>query len=147
MVDAGFYVVSCLKKNTYMRYIYNGPVARRSGAPKKYDGQIKPIELRPDVFTVCAKANDESWVAYQAVVHIRSWKRKAIVAKKAHTLKFMVLTTVNKEIKYLSRVYRGTNHDYSIFKKEFPGAEARCMEDFQIHVDLGCLGIEKDYPL
>lgn len=58
----------------------------------------------------------------------------------------MVLTTVNKEIKYLSRVYRGTNHDYGIFKKEFPGAVARCMENFQIHVDLGYLGIEKDYP-
>lgn len=58
----------------------------------------------------------------------------------------MVLTTVNKQIKYLSPVYRGTNHDYGIFKKEFPTSMAKNMEPFQIHVDLGYLGIEKDYP-
>jgi hypothetical protein len=58
----------------------------------------------------------------------------------------MVLTTTNKEIKYLSRVYRGTNHDYGIFKKEFPVCMAKKMEPFQIHVDLGYLGIKKDYP-
>lgn len=79
MVDTGFEVISRLKKNTYMRYLYTGPREKRRGAPKKYDGKVNPLDLREDVFTPCAVADDGSWVAYQAVVHIRSWKRKAKV--------------------------------------------------------------------
>lgn len=79
MVDAGFEVISRLKKNTYMRYVYTGPKEKRPGAPKKYDGKVDPLNLRMDVFTPCAVGDDASWVAYQAVVHIRSWKRMAKV--------------------------------------------------------------------
>lgn len=79
MVSAGFEIVSRLKKNTYMRYLYTGPKRKGRGAPKKYDGQVKPMELRQDIFTPCATADDGSWIAYEAVVHIRSWKRKAKV--------------------------------------------------------------------
>jgi hypothetical protein len=79
MVSTGFHVVSRLKKNTYMRYLYTGPKLKRRGAPKKYDGQVKPLELRQDIFTPCAKADNGSWVAYEAVVHIRSWKRRVKV--------------------------------------------------------------------
>lgn len=79
MIAAGYRVVSRLKKNTHMRYLYNGPRRQGRGAPKKYDGQIDPLNLREDIFCPCAKANNGSWVAYEAVVNIRSWKRKAKV--------------------------------------------------------------------
>lgn len=79
MVAAGFEVVSRLKKNIYMRYLYTGPREKRRGAPKKYDGKVNPLELRQDIFNTCAIADDASWIAYEAVVHIRSWKRKAKV--------------------------------------------------------------------
>jgi len=58
----------------------------------------------------------------------------------------MVLTTPLKEIKYLSKVYRGTSHDYSIFKEDFPRSKAKWLEGYQLHVDLGYQGIKKDYP-
>lgn len=79
MIAAGYRVVSRLKKNTHMRYLYNGPRRKGSGAPKKYDGQIDPLNLREDVFRPCAKADNGSWVAYEAVINIRSWKRQAKV--------------------------------------------------------------------
>jgi len=77
MIEAGYNVVSRLKKNVYMRYLYTGLRAKGRGAPKKYDGKIDPLNLRENVFSPCAKADDDSWIAYEAVVHIRSWKRKA----------------------------------------------------------------------
>jgi len=58
----------------------------------------------------------------------------------------MVLTTTSKYIKYVSPIYHGTNHDYAIFKKEFPSQRQHWLAAFQFHVDLGYLGIEKDYP-
>lgn len=58
----------------------------------------------------------------------------------------MVLTTPSKQIKYLSKVYRGTSHDYSVFKEDFPVSKAKWLEGYQLHVDLGYQGIEKDYP-
>lgn len=79
MIGAGYVVVSRLKKNAYMRYLYIGPQPKGRGAPKKYDGKIDPLNLREDVFRPCAKADNGSWIAYEAVVHIRSWKRKAKV--------------------------------------------------------------------
>lgn len=64
--------------------------------------------------------------------------------KKAHTLKAMVISTKSKVIKYLSRSYQGKQHDFSLLKIEFP-PELPWFEKFNIKVDLGYLGIVKEY--
>lgn len=79
VIDAGYQLVSRLKKNTYMRYQYIGPQVGGPGAPKRFDGKVDPKQPRLDIFQPCAKADDESWIAYQAVVHIRAWKSLAKV--------------------------------------------------------------------
>jgi hypothetical protein len=79
VVEAGFELVSRLKKNTYMRYLYNGPRKKGRGRPKKFDGKINPLKLNMNIFTPCAQADDGSWLAYEGVVNIRAWKRKAKV--------------------------------------------------------------------
>jgi len=68
-----------------MRYLYYGPRRKGRGRPKQYDGRIDPKNLREDQFNVCAKAEDGSWIAYEAVVNIRAWKRSARVVIE-HTL-------------------------------------------------------------
>lgn len=74
--ETGLQVVTRLRKDIHMRYLYNGPKRKGRGRPKKYDGQIDLMNLRADQFSPCAKAQDGSWIAYEAVVNIRSWKRK-----------------------------------------------------------------------
>lgn len=58
----------------------------------------------------------------------------------------MVLGTKNKFIKYVSSIYHGAQHDYRIFKSEFPPNQQRWLSEFELHLDLGYYGIEKDYP-
>jgi hypothetical protein len=45
---------------------------------------------------------------------------------------------------YLSNCWVGKAHDYRMFKEEFP-PEKNWFKDFKVRVDLGFLGIEKDY--
>ena len=80
VVAAGYKLVSRLKKNTYMRYQYVGPQSGGRGAPKRFDGKVDPMNPRLDIFQRCANADDGSWIAYQAVVHIRAWKSLAKLA-------------------------------------------------------------------
>ena len=64
--------------------------------------------------------------------------------KKAHTLKSMLISTKDKVIKYLSYCCLGKEHDFSLLKKEFPPV-FDWFEKFNVKVDLGYLGIVKEY--
>ena len=56
----------------------------------------------------------------------------------------MVISTKSKEIKYISACREGRVHDYQLLKDEFP-PEQNWFKNFSIKVDLGYLGIMKDY--
>ena len=56
----------------------------------------------------------------------------------------MLISTQTKVINYLSPCYYGKHHDFSLLKKEFP-PELPWFKDFTIQVDLGYLGIAKEY--
>ncbi|SEP86480.1 transposase [Neolewinella agarilytica] len=77
LVASGFELVSRLRTDAHLRYLYIGPKEKRSGAPRKYDGRVNARQLRPDVFTSCYQAEDGSWIGYTAVVNIKAWKRPA----------------------------------------------------------------------
>ena len=79
LLDENFHVVTRLRKDIVMRYLYHGPKRKGRGRPKKYAGKILPKELDDEQFTVCAKCEGGSWIAYEAVVNIRSWKREVRV--------------------------------------------------------------------
>jgi len=85
LLEADFHLVTRLRKDAFMRYLYYGPKRKGRGRPKQYDGRIDPKNLREDQFSVCAKAQDNSWIAYEAVVNIRAWKRSARIVIE-HTL-------------------------------------------------------------
>ena len=55
------------------------------------------------------------------------------------------MSNLDKKIIYLSEAYHGSCHDYAIMKKEFDYKHQNWFEDEQIWVDLGFLGIQKDY--
>lgn len=54
------------------------------------------------------------------------------------------MSTLEKTILFLGRTFTGKNHDYGMLKKEFSPEEA-WFSGFQVWVDLGYLGIVKDY--
>lgn len=56
----------------------------------------------------------------------------------------MIISTKDKKIRYLSTVYVGKAHDYSILKEEFPPHQP-WFENLEVRLDLGYQGFEKDY--
>jgi DDE family transposase len=85
LADAGFDVVTRLRKDAVLRYLYHGPKRCGRGRPKTFDGRIDPLHLRADQFTICAKAEDGSWLAYESVVNVKAWKRNVRLTVE-HTL-------------------------------------------------------------
>jgi len=64
--------------------------------------------------------------------------------KKQQTNKCSLITTLSTYILYIGSLFKGKNHDYGIFKKEFkPGLD--WFKNFNIYVDLGYLGFANDY--
>lgn len=158
MVEAGFTVVTRLRKNTYMRYLYQGPKRQGRGRPKQYDGPVNPWQLDFNHFTECARDENKEWIAYEAVVNIRSWKRivKLVVV---HTL------DVDGAIKgyklFASTNTKSTGSETKLmyncrFQIEFPyrdckqelgleHCQARSSEKLHFHVNtaLTCLSLAK----
>ncbi len=64
--------------------------------------------------------------------------------QKDHTKKNTVISDVCRKILFLGYTMPGSIHDYGLFKKEFP-QEEDWFEFFNLWVDLGFLGIRKDY--
>jgi hypothetical protein len=66
------------------------------------------------------------------------------VAKKSHTAKSFIISTKDKQIRYISRSFVGRAHDYSILKAELP-PEQNWFQDFEVRLDLGYIGFKDDY--
>ena len=64
--------------------------------------------------------------------------------KKMNTDKVTVIATMTAYVLYVGELFKGKNHDYNIFKKEFkPGLD--WFKSFIVYVDLGYLGFADDY--
>ena len=75
MIQAGFVVITRLRKDARLRYLYTGPKRKGRGRPQKYDGRIDLYNLREDKVCPCAQADDGSWIAYELVANVQAWKR------------------------------------------------------------------------
>lgn len=75
---AGFEVITRLRRDAHLRYLSPAAKTGKRGRPKQYDGRVDPLNLRDDYFECCARDEQEEgrWVAYTAVVNVKSWKRK-----------------------------------------------------------------------
>ena len=61
-----------------------------------------------------------------------------------HTVKNTIITTITKLVLFVGQTFNGNNHDYKVFKEEFPTEEA-WFEHLSVLVDLGYQGILQDY--
>jgi len=64
--------------------------------------------------------------------------------KKCHCLKTMVIGTVDRIVKYISRSVAGKVHDYRLLKEDFP-PEENWFSEVSLLADSGYTGIDKDY--
>ncbi len=65
--------------------------------------------------------------------------------KKRHTVKNTLISDTKRRVIFLGRTFKGSSHDYKMFKQEFPSSQFG-FSPFKIAVDLGYQGIKKDYP-
>jgi hypothetical protein len=79
-------------------------------------------------------------------------QRKTVSGKKKrNTVKNTIITTACKLILFLGYTVTGSQHDYGRFKEEFPLDQraqdglVKWFRTFKLWVDLGYLGIQKDY--
>ena len=79
LTKAGFELVSRLRTDARLRYLYTGPTKEGKGRPRQYDGFVEARQLRMDIFSECGRDEQGKWIAYTAVVNIPSWKREARV--------------------------------------------------------------------
>ena len=75
---------------------------------------------------------------------MKAIKKITIQVKKSHTVKTLFITNKEKKIKYLSNCHCGAMHDYRILKERFI-PQKNWFKHHHLHVDLGFLGIAKDY--
>jgi len=59
-------------------------------------------------------------------------------------VKVVILSNPQQKVLYVSPCWVGKTHDYRMFREEFPPTE-NWFERFRLRVDLGFLGLEKDY--
>lgn len=57
----------------------------------------------------------------------------------------LVLASIDRKIMFLSEPYCGSVHDYSMLQQEFDPEVGLWFDEQGVHVDLGFLGIKKDY--
>lgn len=158
LLEAEFHLVTRLRKDAFIRYLYHGPKRKGRGRPKQYDGRIDPKNLREDQFSVCAKAEDNSWIAYEAVVNIRAWKRSARIVIE-HTLdengdiksyKIYACTDTNMSGGEVKHAYNSRFQIEFLYRdaKQEAGLEhcqARSSEKlyFQVNTALTCVSLAK----
>ena len=74
----------------------------------------------------------------------KTQQKKYSGKKKRHTHKNTVITNAFQKILFLGYTVFGSQHDYGLFKEEFP-PELDWFALFTLWVDLGYLGIQDDY--
>ena len=75
MDQAGFVVITRLRKDARLRYLYTGPKRKGRGRPQQYEERINLYNLCEDKVQACAQAEDGSWIAYELVANVQAWKR------------------------------------------------------------------------
>lgn len=87
LCEHGFQVVSRLRNDAYLQYLYTGQAKSGRGRPQLYDGKVHYNNLNTEYFETIEE--NEACKIYKAVVHSKSLKR---------SINLVVVYTLNKEI-------------------------------------------------
>ena len=162
MVALGFVMVSRLRKDTVLRYVYAGPKTGKRGAPKKYEGRIDP--MNPDLGRmerVDGLCGDEEGEYYTLVANVKCLKRNvrlviwypkglAGVSEKGGGYKLFFSTDTQMDAGKCVAVYKSRFQLEFVFRdgNQFTGLEdcqARSKEklDFAFNASLAAINTAK----
>lgn len=124
--DVSLHVISKLRKDADLRYLYKGEPTGEKGAPRKYDGKIIFKELDMDYFETIEKTDEYTLLC--ANVNSKALKRNIklvikILANGKHHLYFS--TDLNQDGKLIYDIYRKRFHIEFIYRdgKQHTGLE------------------------
>ncbi|MBC6992709.1 transposase, partial [Lewinella lacunae] len=132
VVNAGFHVVSRLRKNVSLRYYYSGP-QKSKGRPKEYAGFVNLFNLDPAVFSRVEALSSPQTVAWTGVVQLKvaGLKIRIVVIhqldekNKIKSVKVYMSTDVDQPAEQIVHAYRCRYQQEFIFRdgKQFSGLE------------------------
>lgn len=152
---AKLFLVSRLRDDSNLKYLYNGPMSGKKGAPKKFDGKVDFKNIKREHFSL--DFQDEKMEVYGAVLHSVAFKRKIKVAfvrylrnGKISSTKIYCCSNLKQETLEIVTFYRSRFQMEFVFRdgKQFTGVntcEARSKEkiDFHINASLTSVNLAK----
>lgn len=132
VVDAGFHVVSRLRKNVCLRYFYHGP-QKAKGRRKKFAGKVDLLALDQEVFTKVGVLSQADTAAFTGIVELKAaglTVRVVVVQKldeqgKPISVKVYMSTDTKQSAEEIIHAYRCRFQQEFIFRdaKQFAGLE------------------------
>jgi len=114
---------------------------RMGHAPKRHIESVEELEACfPDTKELLIDATEQR-IQRSSLPEVQ---KAFFSGKKCHTVKSMIISEPSKRIGYISQYAMGKLHDYRFLKHLFP-PQKNYFENFHLRVDLGFLGIVKDY--
>lgn len=83
IIDMGMQLISRLRDDADLKYLYHGEPSGKKGRPKKYDGKIDVAHIDTDYFKLVAQAPEET--IYSAIVYSKALKRTIKLAHVTYT--------------------------------------------------------------
>ena len=98
IISMGMHLISRLRDDADLQYLYKGKTTGKQGRPKKYDGKIDHTNIRKDYFKLVSQHDDAT--IYCAEVYSKSLKRN---------IKLVHVTYTNKKGKEIYKLYFSTD--------------------------------------
>lgn len=77
VTDSGMHLISRLRDDASLQYLYTGPKTGERGRPRKYAGKVNNDHIDTEYFKLISLDNDA--IVYTAVVHSKALKRDILV--------------------------------------------------------------------
>ncbi len=149
------FLISRLRQDSDLLYLFNGPITGQKGASKKYDGKVNFKKIDLNHFAL--DYQDKEMKVYGAVLFSKAFKRKIKVAfveylkgDKVVSTKIYCSSNVKQETLEVVLFYKSRFQMEFVFRdgKQFTGVntcEARSKEklDFHINTALTCVNLAK----
>jgi hypothetical protein len=145
--QAKLFLISRLRKDCDLKYLYNGPLTGKRGAPKKFDGKIDFKNLDSNHFSL--DYQDQEIKIFGAIVHSVAFKKKIKIAvvhylsvngEDVKTTKIYFSSNVKQESLEIFTFYKSRFQIEFLFRdgKQFVGVntcEARSKNKINFHVN------------
>jgi hypothetical protein len=143
--EAKLFFISRLRSDSDLKYLFNGPLTGKKGAPKKYDGKIDFKNLSMKHFNL--DYQDDAMRVYGAIVYSVAFKRKIKIAvvnylknDKITATKIYFSTNLKQETLEIVNFYKARFQLEFVFRdgKQFVGTntcEARSENKIDFHVN------------